>query len=52
MTVYKSKYNNKHKKQVILLMITNDKKWHYLAVTDLFALSKRISSNHDGDFIV
>ena len=30
--VYKSKYNNKRKKQVILLMITNGKKQHYLAV--------------------
>ena len=51
-TAYKSKYNNKRKKQVILLMITNGKKQHYLPVTDLSALFKRISSNHDGDFIV
>ena len=50
--VYKSKYNNKRKKQVILLMITNGKKQHYLAVTDLSALFKRISSNHDGDFLL
>ena len=28
-------YNNKRKKQVILLMITNGKKSHYLAVTNL-----------------
>ena len=47
---YKSKYNNKRKKQVILLMITNGKKQHYLAVTDISALFQRISSNHDGDF--
>ena len=33
-------------------MITNGKKQHYLAVTDLSALFKRISSNHDGDFFV
>ena len=47
---YKSKYNNKRKRQVILLMITNGKKQHYLAVTDISALFQRISSNHDGDF--
>ena len=35
---YKSKYNRKHKDQVVLLMITNDKqsdeidKWHYIAL--------------------
>ena len=30
---YTSKYNYKHKKQVILLMITDDdNRWHYLAV--------------------
>ena len=31
-------------------MITNGKKQHYLAVTDISALFQRISSNHDGDF--
>ena len=35
---YRSEYNNKRKKQVILLMITNGKKWRYLAVTKLSAL--------------
>ena len=35
---YRSQYNNKRKKQVILLMITDGKKWHYLAVTNLSAL--------------
>ena len=39
---YRSEYNNKLKKQVILLMINNGKNSHYLAVTK--------SSNHDGDF--
>ena len=29
---YKSKYNLKRENQVILLMITDGKKWHYLAV--------------------
>ena len=48
--VYKSKYNNKRKKQVILLMITNGKKQHYLAVTEISAMLKRISSNHKEDF--
>ena len=27
---YKSKYNNEHRNQVILLMITDGEKWHYL----------------------
>ena len=36
--VYKSKYNNKHKKQVILLMIGDGIKYHYLAVTNLSGL--------------
>ena len=29
---YKSKYNNERKNQVILLMITDGEKWHYLAL--------------------
>ena len=47
---YRSEYNNKRKKQVILLMITDGKKWHYLAVTNLSALLQGNSSNHEGDF--
>ena len=47
---YRSEHNNKRKKQVILLMITDGKKWHYLAVTNLSALLAKKSSNHDGDF--
>ena len=47
---YRSEYNNKHKKQVILLMITNSKKSHYLAITNLSAFLKGISSNHKEDF--
>ena len=31
-------------------MITNSKKSHYLAVTNISALFQRILSNHDGDF--
>ena len=48
---YKSKYNYKHKKQVILLMITDkNNRWHYLAVKSLPALFRGITSNHYGDF--
>ena len=47
---YKSKHNLKHENQVILLMITDSKNWHYLAVKSLSALLKGITSNHDGDF--
>ena len=48
---YKSKYNYKPKKQVILLMITdNYNRWHYLAVKSLTALFRGITSNYFGDF--
>ena len=40
----------KRENQVILLMITDGKKWHYLAVKSLLALLRGITSNHDGDF--
>ena len=36
--VYKSKHNPKRKNQVILLMITDGKRWHYLTVRILSAL--------------
>ena len=39
----RSEYNNKYKKQVVLLMITNGKKYHYFAVTTL-SYSKLIKS--------
>ena len=39
---YASKYNNKRKKQKKLLMITNGKKQHYLAATDISALFQKI----------
>ena len=61
--LYKSKYNRKRENQVVLLMITNGKKWHYIALksgrTDdgrnraikcLSRLFRGITSNHDGDF--
>ena len=48
---YTSKYNYKCKKQVILLMITDDgKRWHYLAVKSLSTLLIGISSSSNGDF--
>ena len=47
---YRSKYNFTCDKQIILLMITDGKKWHYLVVKNLSGLSKGITSNHYGDF--
>ena len=48
--VYKSKYNFKRENQLILLIITDGKKWHYLAVKKLFALFGAVTSKHDGNF--
>ena len=48
--VYKSKYNHKRNNQVILLIINDGEKWHYLTVRSLSALLRRITSNHNGDF--
>ena len=45
---YKSKYISTRENQVILLMITDGKKWHYLAVISLTALLKGITSKHKG----
>ena len=45
-----SKYNSKRKNQVILLMIIDGKRWHYLAVKSLPALLKGTTSHHNGDF--
>ena len=36
---YKSKYNLKRENQVILLMITDGKKWHYLAVEEFVCIT-------------
>ena len=60
---YKSKYNRKRENQVVLLMITNGEKWHYIAlksertddgfnrpIKSLSRLFRGITSNHDGDF--
>ena len=45
-----SKHNTKCENQVILLMITDGEKQHYLSVKSLSALLKGITSKHDGDF--
>ena len=47
---YKSKYNLRRENQVILLMITDGKKWHYLAVKSLPALFRGITGNSNRDF--
>ena len=47
---YKSKYSLNHENQVIRLMITDGKKWHYLIVKNLSALLRSITSNHYGNF--
>ena len=47
---YKSKHNLTREKQVILLMISNGEKWHYLTVKNLSGLLRRITSNHKEDF--
>ena len=62
----KSKYNNDRENKVILIMITDNKKWHYLAlknkrkfdgtkqcsrsVTSLSRLLRVMTSNHHGNF--
>ena len=47
---YKSKHNLTREKQVILLMISNGEKWHYLTVKILSGLLRGITSNHVGGF--
>ena len=47
---YKSKHNLKPKNQVIILMITDGKKWHYFAPRRLSSLLRGITLKHDGDF--
>ena len=47
---YKSKYNLNRENQVILLMITDGEKWHYLAVKSLSVLFRRITTKHEGNF--
>ena len=63
---YKSEYNNDHKNQLILLMINDNEKWHYLAlknedrsdgekycscpVASLKRLLRVMTSKHHGNF--
>ena len=47
---YKSKHNLTREKQMILLMITNGEKWHYLVVRNLSGLLRGIISNYNADF--
>ena len=47
---YISKHNSNHDKQIILLMIPNRRRWHYLAVKKLSTLLRGIMSKHDGNF--
>ena len=47
---YKSKYKSNRENQVILLMITDGEKWHYLAVKSLSAFFRGITDNNNGDF--
>ena len=47
---YKLKHNFKRKNQVVLLMITDGEKWHYLGVKKLSALLTGVTSNHKRNF--
>ena len=47
---YRSKYNLTYDKQIILLMITDGEKWHYLVVKNLSGLLKGITSFHMKEF--
>ena len=44
---HRSEHNSKRKKQVILLMITDGKNWHYLTTTNVSALLQGNSPNHE-----
>ena len=46
---YVSRHNHKRKNQVILFIITDGKKCHYVAVKSLSALFIGITSKNDGD---
>ena len=47
---YRSKYNLTLENQIILLMITDDEKWHCLAVKSLFPIFRGITGNNNGYF--
>ena len=47
---YKSKKKLTQERQIILLMISDGQKWHYLVVKNLSGLLRGITSNHNQDF--
>ena len=47
---YIPKYNCDRENQANLLMITNGKKWHYLAIISIPMLFRGITSKKNGDF--
>ena len=47
---YNSKYNRKRENQMILLMINDSEKWHYLPIKSLPSLLRGITSNRNGNF--
>ena len=47
---YVSKHNSNHDKQVVLVMISNAKKWHYFPVKNLSGLLRGVISKHQGNF--
>ena len=47
---YKSEYNLTRENQLVLLVIIDGEKWHYLAVKSLSALFRGIAGNNNGDF--
>ena len=49
---YKSKNNLSQERQIILLMISDGQKWHYLVVKNLSGLLRGITSNHKEDFLL
>ena len=50
MPAYISKYNCDRENQANLLMITDGKKWHYLAIKSISMLFRGIASKNNGDF--
>ena len=48
--VYISKHNSIREKQVILITISNGEGWHYIAVKQLPALLREITSKNHGYF--
>ena len=47
---YKSKNNLTEEREIILLMVSDDQKWHYLVVKNLSGLLRGITFNHKEDF--